>query len=303
MVFYKKVSLFIFCLHIFFNIHADEQYNIPTQVIPMSCAVAIFGYVYANHQASQEDARCIATKYPGAQAWYNHLIQKYPQANLDTKQFLQEKRVVYDTNKSISDRFLKWNYFYNQIYAHQFILEKIDEIYKKIITNKFVSHEEKLFLSIQEFMILSHAGHIDHNHVMKTRWGLISLFMTLEATKAWTKDFFGWHAWLESAKDDSAFYAKNIFFGEITIIFLATCLLLYQQNFQSCSYACQQADLELLENVVLFFKIDFKDEWFSDWKHIFCHDPHEDCAHGGIKILDLIAMIDREIVLRKEGQK
>lgn len=255
-------------------------------------------FLWVFSKASVHDAKFIAEAYPYARAWYDDLDCKYPEAHLHEKQFLQ--------GALVSDKHMRWNYFYNQVYCHKAVLEAIDGICRKKEKSYLLSQDEVLFLAIQEFLVLLQAGHIENNHVVTTRAYSVGTIMALEALKIWYKeyalselnrDFVGVSG---QEKKMSSAWEQNVLGLELFALLLLQDPLRRHQYFDSYDFACQQADIDILEKMVLFYERYHRDKhvrtYLADWKDQFYDDPIE-CMFPEARC----AMIRKEIERRKEN--
>ncbi len=91
--------------------------------------------------------------YPHAQAWYNSLCDKYPLAHLNQKKILQASgqstALFYHINLSRDS------------------LRQINKLYKKQLDAQPLTDDEIAIIAQEEFMILSYAGSIEHNCLIK----------------------------------------------------------------------------------------------------------------------------------------
>jgi hypothetical protein len=249
-----------------FNLLTPKQWGLATTSVVAAC---LMSYVYAYSQASEKDAKFVAETYPHAQAWYNDLACKYPQLRLNEKQFLQ--------GTLVSDQFMRWNYFYNQIYCHKAVLEALDVICKKRTKKQALLHDEVTFLAIQEFAVLLQVGHIENNHVVKTRIYTIGVVMALEIIKIWYKEFElhrisndDWEKGLPTA---------SVLFTEWLLVCLLEIPLMQYQYFASYAFACKHADIATLELVASFFERYLHGKhvasYLSHWNNQFYNDKAE----------------------------
>jgi len=119
----------------------------------------------------------VKTDYPVAQAWYDAMVLKYPQANFDQKLFLQ-------TMRQANKKYISWCSTFNQIYFPQDALQEIECLYQKKLNGEILTDEEALILGKQEFILLHEAGHIVHGDMAKTFMNVIGAFAITEGVRA-----------------------------------------------------------------------------------------------------------------------
>ena len=143
----------------------------------LSAYVALIGcsaYITMNYLIQEE--HLVAAKYPYAQAWYDAMAEKYPQAHLDQKKFLQ-------TMRKISPKAINWCSGFNHIYFPQDSLKDINTFFKKQSEGIELTDEEKLTLSREEFILLHEAGHIEHNDIINRFGTMIGAIIGLNGLK------------------------------------------------------------------------------------------------------------------------
>ena len=123
--------------------------NIISSTIVAATAYCMISYII------QED-QLVEHTYPQAQAWYDTMAQKYPQAHLNEKLFLQN--IFF-----IPKMFMPSCASFNQIYFPQESLKDINYLYQKGLDGVKLTEEENIFMNMQEFLLLHEAGHIEHN--------------------------------------------------------------------------------------------------------------------------------------------
>jgi hypothetical protein len=111
------------------------------------------------------DKRLVKNNYPHAQAWYNALAKKYPQAGLETKVFLQSHTI---------------GSFDNYIYMPQSVLAFIESCYQNKIKKVRLDAQQEAFLVEQEFYILREAGCLERNDVQQKYAALTCLAIASE---------------------------------------------------------------------------------------------------------------------------
>lgn len=279
--FMKPSSLFIFSLSMMFMSLSIESYDLQFEdherflgslspkllAVRTTAAVAgVLGFLYlcGQRDACEEDAEFITINYPYAQAWYDQLILKYPQANLNAKQFLQSSMTL--------DQSMGWSFSGSKISCNRKNLINIDAIYEKQINYRFLSESEVLYLSMHEFMLLTVAGKIENNLEMNRYAHTMKTVLFLEACKAWYKECFdeSYLAWVlsqETLMVTSAYtsyedaiheYMRkriiSMVFIELIALFLSDVYFVLYASSQPYKFVCQQAEVSLLEDVVLFLK-------------------------------------------------
>ncbi|MBP6869844.1 hypothetical protein KBC04_03115 [Candidatus Babeliales bacterium] len=127
----------------------------------------IHGINYRYDKYYQEDS-LVTNKYPYAQKWYNELSQKYPEAHLDQKQFIQAK-------------YSQAPEFYN-IYFLDASLQQIDQLYKKQLAQEKLTEIEDRIIKQNEFLILYQAGYIEQSCALKKTLAITTGFIAADIT-------------------------------------------------------------------------------------------------------------------------
>lgn len=235
--------------------------------IKAGAAGALFASQYISNTYLVQEEHLVKTKYPHAQAWYDAMHKKYPNAHLNSKLFLQ-------TMRGYSAKLMSWHSTTNQIYFPQDALKDIDTLYKKQINAiDPLTEDENLFLSMQEFVLLHEAGHIEHNHITNGIVISICLFASVEALRAVYRMYHDQNNLrvlfnvLESQNNldsDTALVGKLCcdfflwglvsFVGTFTIDAIMPFIVSRPQALEADKFAYQNADMQALQGGIKFFE-------------------------------------------------
>lgn len=194
----------------------------------------------------QEDA-FVAHDYPQAQAWYNSMALKYPQAHLEKKKFLQNLSLF---PKSLTS----WCATFNEIYFPQDALKDINYLYQKNLDGTKLTDQENLFMNMQEFLLLHEAGHVEHNDLINRAIGLIGTTIILESAALLYKEVY---------KINSETSIQQII-GSVT--FASWLMSITLSRYQECNadkFACENGSLQALQGGKSFFE-NRKVDWLYD---------------------------------------
>jgi len=216
----------------------------------------------------QEDY-LVKNKYPHAQAWYEDLTLKYPEAHFESKAFLQ-------TMYGISARFISWCSTSNQIYFPEASLKEIDSLYRRTVAGETLTDKEKLTLCKEEFILLHEAGHIEKDDLVKRFISMVGLTLGLnglyllstEMTQSNgivnTIDFND----LNSSDSQAAIQTAGIHFlnkfNAVNRIYtIALIQIIRNQESAADKFAYSQADIDALYGGVSFFESKEMDPLFD----------------------------------------
>jgi hypothetical protein len=127
-------------------------------------------YNYAESQLSDMNHATVANNYPYAQAWFDEMISKYPDAQLDQLIFLPSASWM-------SQGHMAWQSRYKKVYCPALTLGTINDLYYEKLHPKFAqkltvhqnsTDDEELDLKIAEFLLLRQAYHCKHNTTLIT---------------------------------------------------------------------------------------------------------------------------------------
>lgn len=248
-----------------FSLYPISQAVLNTS-IKAGAAGALFASQYISNTYLVQEEHLVKTKYPHAQAWYDAMHKKYPNAHLNSKLFLQ-------TMRGYSAKLMSWRSTINQIYFPQDALKDIDTLYKKHINDiDPLTEDENLFLSMQEFVLLHEAGHIEHNHITNGIVISICLFASVEALRAVyrmhhdrnnLRVFFNALESQNNLDSDTALVGKLgydfflcglVWIGTFTIDAIMPFIVSRPQELEADKFAYQNADMQALQGGIKFFE-------------------------------------------------
>jgi len=157
-----------------------ENSSIPV-VVPSIAAVGLMShalYQYSYTLWNNNNVLVMEKEYPHALAWYKDLIEKYPCAYFEKKQFLCG-------NKGSKE----WQNCIHQIYCPRHFLRDIDILYAKKKKGIKLVDSDMNFLKHQEFNILGQAAAIENNHMTYRYLSIFGLVVGLESVRALYKNF------------------------------------------------------------------------------------------------------------------
>ncbi|AXK61128.1 hypothetical protein [Candidatus Chromulinivorax destructor] len=184
MKFKKSIFLMLLLLninytitHTSFEINFDQNYNnqfekyvsfeqsnqLQSIQLLSAIIISISAMYYIDDAYSTKKNRLVTAIYPYAQAWYDEMSIKYPEAHFDQKKFLPA-----DYAQSPS--------FYN-IYFSDSSLININNLYKKKLENQNLTDNEQLFMVQNEFLLLYQAGYIEQNCAFNYRIAALTFFI------------------------------------------------------------------------------------------------------------------------------
>lgn len=239
-------------------------------------------YAVQNYLITEEFL--VKSKYPAAQAWYEAIALKYPDAHLDKKLFLQSYR-------GFPAKFIEWCSTAHQIYCPQDALQEIELLYQKTIDGQKLTEEENVTLGMQEWVLLHEAGHIEHSDLTTrffTSLGLIVGTCGAAALyKTYTNEDF--HDSLIENLDNRLqrdtpmtpldiknyinklidAHNKKISKYEYWALTLALFNVSRHQERQADLFACELADTNALHGGILFFENELHDSlWNIETKEL-----------------------------------
>lgn len=231
----KKILLFLFSINcIYLPMQADlskkqmieyaqlsctpqEEFMLHTAITAVLVTVhAMTAYATTTYLVQEE--HLVEKDYPFAQLWYKAMSEKYPQAHLEQKLFLQ-------TWRNFPKKYMQWCSTFHHIYCSTKDLQEINDIYKKIVENKentphnnnAITQEEELILAKYEFILLHEAGHIEHNDIairILTNFAMItSLHAAVALYKELTNEYFYKSLEQQSSENIAFFNCINNFIG------------------------------------------------------------------------------------------
>lgn len=324
---YNHICYIVMFLSIFETTlsHSDFEEDLSARgqgvIITSIAAVGFIGAIIHQYWITspwQSDLLEMKERYPYVQNWYNYLIEKYPKVHFNTKQLL--------CLKSSPNEYQSWKYSFNQIYCSLDLLTKINNLYHEKVKGKKLTDEDLFFLNVQEFMILCQAGAIEQNHMIQRYLYSFEIVLGCEFLRILYKEYtdndaqkyFSSQKSLRVKEDrlpvdytwDDVVHAKmterngNLLGAELLIaIFLCASIYSFQKP-QEYAFVCKHADIEVLEQTLLFLKefINRKEEdinayQFSstvpEWYYHICFNPGESSSS------DRISIIRNEIKRRK----
>lgn len=260
--------LILNCISYSQNLHALSDYDsddinktlssLSNSTINWTCGLSSFvafvgisNYITTNYLIQEE--HLVVTKYPHAQAWYDAMAEKYPEAHLHEKKFLQ-------TMRKISPKAIAWCSTFNHIYFPQESLKAIDSFFKKQSDGFDLSDDEKLTLAREEFILLHEAGHIEHGDIV-TRFGsVIASIIGLNGLK-----LCALYAYSQDQKNSTqlcilneSFNILNIYTYIIGMIYLSR-----THEFAADKFAYTHGDDKSLEGGISFFASEEIDSLFD----------------------------------------
>lgn len=162
------------------NLSPGEQAVIATSIFAVgTLATGIAHYFFS--APTQNDFDFIKKTYPYALLWFESLNQKYPDLHVTEKEFL--------CGSYSEKEYHCWKSSFNQIYCPDNFLLKINVIYKKIMDRHFLTEDEMIFLSVQEFMILQQIGIIEQEQIVQRYIYACGIAILLEGIKTIYKNY------------------------------------------------------------------------------------------------------------------
>lgn len=211
---------------------------------------ALVGLIAASQYISTtylvQEKHLVETDFPHAQAWYNAMVLKYPQAHLEKKLFLQ-------TMRHVNKKRISWCSTFNHIYFPQDSLKDIDRLYKNKTNGQILSEEEELLLSKEEFILLHEAGHIEHGDIAQRLGFAVAAFASLEMLRAASLNSMLNQTHLTSKND--AKLSSNLFLLEMLALFpFMVNMLSRSHEAHADEFAYEQADDHALVGGISFFE-------------------------------------------------
>lgn len=266
---YNKKFLLIFGMLICFNaIETPVQAKmitydttLPTLLLPSLYPIAA---LYIGYNCLIRQKYLVAEKFPQAQAWYNAIALKYPQANLDKIHFIEAPKsdMIPDMLADIAKK-CSWPISSNRIFMSKDTLKEINFLYKKVLDGYPLDEKENGKLAGHEFSILYEAGYIKNSDVQTL---LATTALLLGSTKiiesyqnediTTTKD----NVILQGYKDVFGItWFKFAIPGTLTTISTASFIaalvtILRYQSANADKFAIESADLAALKNGLKSFE-------------------------------------------------
>lgn len=157
----KKFFLALLAGSLIFSSQAASNREVAKAVlIDTQITVAVIASMALLQNCFVKEDHFVSYKYPYAQQWYDSLNEKYPDAHLSEKRFLQ-------TMYGMPVKLMSWCSTMNAIYFPQDSLKAINAAYKRKSEGQELSKEESEMLAQEEFILLHEAGHIEQNHIVK----------------------------------------------------------------------------------------------------------------------------------------
>ncbi|MBP6870028.1 M48 family metalloprotease [Candidatus Babeliales bacterium] len=228
--------------------------------------------LYIGYNTLTRKSFLVSEKFKEAQAWYDFVAAKYPQAGLENMVFIQTPKDdwISDTLAGFAKK-LSWTSSYNHIYFTKDTLKEINHLYKKVVDGYPLDAKEAGKLAGHEFTLLHEAGHIKNNDAQNL---VACVFGLLGATKL-VADYQGEN--LFQTEDYVLSKGTKILGVEIgkiaipgtltqvsTASFMAalTTILRYQEA-HADKFAIETADLQALKNALKIFENDEKDALYD----------------------------------------
>lgn len=147
-----------------------------------TCVLGVQTISYLNDKYPQENT-LVVNLHPHAQKWYDEMLQKYPQAHLDQKKFIQAK---YSQSPA----------FYNIYFTYE-SLHQIDQLYKKQLAHETLTDIEQRVMKQNEFLLLYQAGYIEYNYNFKKNAAITTGFVATESSQVPALKFVQLYPWFE----------------------------------------------------------------------------------------------------------
>ncbi len=191
----------------------------------------------------------VATKYENAQKWYEAIDQKYPEAHLHQKQFLQAE---YTQEPS----------FYNIYYSHD-SLKQIEKLYTKKLNNQTLTNDEQIILQQKEFLLLYQAGYIERNCAMYSNLTKLACFAGTEAIQIPILKLFNSPSHINTLYDlqdqmNQMQYQHTMLSIADLVFYLSVLMPCITQYYENVAYefAYTQCDTNCLHAAVELFEYD-----------------------------------------------
>ncbi|MGZ6254637.1 MAG: M48 family metalloprotease [Candidatus Chromulinivorax sp.] len=262
-------------------------------------AIAVGSYIAYNYNIPENFY--VKNSHPYAQVWYDEMAIKYPQAHLQNKAFLSQRRGIFTNDVS-------WESGYNTIYAHAGDLTFLHTIYRKKSQDLEISETEQLFLHICEFLLLHEAAHVNNQDSIKNVMINFPLIIIGEVASAACKSSQIYNPFIHND-----LFGRKHYLSDYLAAFLACIgLVKYMRHIetQADQFAYENAkNIEILQAAKKFFEhIDIialaaKNEENEDYElaqYIIAHPTLRRCIDFIIDPLhpspcDRIAAVDKEI--------
>jgi len=255
------------------NDHITGSAVAPTALIAAS--------LYFGYNSLTREKYLVKNEFPHAQAWYDYLTTKYPDAHFDSKLFLQKPKnslIAFFLGKGADG--CNWLSSTSHIYFSEEALKEISLIYKKVIDSYPLEEQEKDALARYEFALLHEAGHIEHNDASTTIATITGLFAALKGAEYIVPSLQKTSITNDPTDENKIldFPIQNKFYGiEIPILTLPTAVqttqgvvfitalvnLLRQQSAQADKFAYQLADTDTLQRALTLFENDEVDPLYD----------------------------------------
>ena len=236
--------------------------TVPTLLTP---TVIVAGSLYIGYNFLTRQNFLVSKKFPQAQAWYDALAKKYPQANFDKIYFIQrpESDPISDMIADIA-KTCSWTSSYHHIYMKKDELTEINHLYKKFLDGYPLDDEEVGKLAGYEFTLLHEAGHIKNNDAQTLLASIFVLLGTSHVINVFEKKD------IDNTQDIQLFSGVEFLgnnFGEIKIpgalttfstgsFIAALAIILRYQETNADKFALEAADLQALQGGLATFEND-----------------------------------------------
>ncbi len=171
--------LMLFCSSSVYSFEITDNQHFALQNIGVKSlivgAVGLSSYVAWTCNVPEEFY--VKNSHPYAQVWYDEMAMKYPHIHFDQKRFLSGRRSLFDNS-------ISWESAYNDVYAPTDDLQIIHEIYKNKSENIEITENDKLVLSMCEFLLLHEAAHIKNHDSIGRLCAIVSLGICTEIVTA-----------------------------------------------------------------------------------------------------------------------
>lgn len=222
--------------------------------VGLSTYLALVGYsAYITTNYLIQEEHLVVSKYPYAQAWYDAMAEKYPQAHLDQKKFLQ-------TMRKVSPKVIRWCSTFNHIYFPQDSLKDINAFFKKQSEGIELTDEEKLTLAREEFILLHEAGHIEHSDIVNRFGTMIGAIIGLNGLK-----LCALYALSQDEKYCNQLLAYNDLFNTFNLYawIIGMIYLSRSNEFAADTFAYTHGDEDSLKGGISFFASEDIDPLFN----------------------------------------
>ncbi len=253
------------------NIKNEDTTFCPDILPGMYLAAGLyFGYNYLIREEF-----LVKNKFPIAQIWYEELTEKYPEAHLNHKQFIQKPNsgILYNKLTEFAER-CSWLSNHNHIYFSDNDLGEITILYQKVLDGYPLHESEQLSLSKQEFILLHEAGHIEHDDAKDLLITMFGLFTAVKGIEFIINDTTQPSIIKREAPEDYTFFSfcplkdMTTIPGIVTtyqgVTFMAglIAMIRYQES-RADAFACRLADDKTLQGAIDIFEDEDMDSLYD----------------------------------------